>query len=149
MVMLMLRITIELWPGGRESGKRTIATADISRIRDGSHADYKVKLKEGLIGDVGDTVLIRSYPRWSASVFDLVARCLAAALNNGNEALPTRPVLPEVPIHVRDDGARYVKLTEIPDPAKTFFERRIDGSSIPYPGCAFAHDWDDFLHGSR
>jgi hypothetical protein len=29
----MLKVTVEIWPGGRESGRRTLATADIGRIR--------------------------------------------------------------------------------------------------------------------
>ncbi|MEM5329551.1 hypothetical protein VSR34_23585 [Paraburkholderia sp. JHI2823] len=145
----MLKVTVELLPGGRESGKRVIATADIARVRDGALADYEAELKEALIGDVGDTALLRDYPRWSASVFDLVARCLAAALNNGKEELPPRPVLPEVTVHVRGDGVHYVKLSEIPEPAKTFFEKNLDGSGIPGNGCAYAHDWQDFLEGQR
>ncbi|MCL4667860.1 hypothetical protein [Burkholderia pseudomallei] len=145
----MLKVTVELWPGGRESRKRVIATADIGRVRDGALADYEVELRETLLGDVGDTTLIRDYPRWSASVFDLVARCLAAALNNGKEELPPRPVSPEVTIHVRGDGVHYVKLSEIPEPAKTYFEKSLDGSGIPGHGRAYAHDWHDFLEGQR
>ncbi|CAJ2785922.1 hypothetical protein [Burkholderia pseudomallei] len=145
----MLRVTVEPWPGGRASGKSVIAAADIGRVRDGAQADYEVELRETLLGDVGDTALLRGYPRWSASVFDLVARCIAAALNNGREELPARPVLPEVTIHVRGDGVHYVKLSEIPEPAKTFFEKNLDGSGIPGHGCAYAHDWYDFLEGQR
>lgn len=144
----MLRVTVELWPGGRESRKRVIATADIGRVRDGALADYEVELDEALIG-VGDRALLRDYPRWSASVFDLVARCLAAALNCGKEELPPRPALPEVAVHVRGDGVQYVKLSEIPEPARTFFKENLSGSGIPGHGCAYAHDWYDFLEGQR
>lgn len=28
----MLKVTVELWPGDRESGRRVIATADIGRV---------------------------------------------------------------------------------------------------------------------
>jgi len=45
----MLRVIVELWPGGRESSKRVIATADIGRIRNGKHADYEVELHEALL----------------------------------------------------------------------------------------------------
>jgi hypothetical protein len=151
----MLRVTVELWPGGRESGKRVIATANIGRVKSGAHADYQVQLEEGLIGNVGDTVLVRSYPRWSASLWDLVGRCIAAGLNGGREELPARPALPDVPVHV-SDGVRYVRLSEIPQPARTFFECRIDGSTCPYVeeepdprDCAYARDWEDFLSGGR
>lgn len=71
----MLKVTVELWPGGRESGRRVIATADIGRIRDGAFADYRVRLEEQLLNGVGDEAVVADYPRWSASVCDLVARC--------------------------------------------------------------------------
>ncbi len=98
----MLRITVELWPSGRESGCRVIATADIGRIQNGAHADYEVRLDESPLGNVGDVATVREYPRWSASMWDLVARCIAAALSSGREELPPRPVLPEVPVHKCD-----------------------------------------------
>jgi hypothetical protein len=153
----MLRVTVELWPGGRESGKRVIATADIARVKNGALADYEVELQERLLEhiDVGEISHVREYPRWSASVWDLVARCLAAALNGGKEALPPRPVLPEVPVHT-SDGTRYIRMREIPEPAQTFFRRNIANSSRPVIDddpepcdCAWAYDWQDFLEGQR
>jgi len=145
----VLRITIELWPGGRETGKRVIASGDIGRIRAGELADYEVDLREDLLGDVGDTAQVRNYPRRSSSVWDLVARCISAALNDGREELPPRPTLPDVPVHVRDDGVRYVRLDEIPEPARSLFRHNLAGSGIPSHGCAYAHDWTDFLFGGR
>lgn len=150
----MLKVTVELWPGGRESGRRVIATADIGRIRDGAFADYRVRLEEQFLNNVGDEAVVADYPRWSASVWDLVARCLAAALNDGREALPPRPMLPVAREHERD-GRRYVRLREIPEPAQTFFRRRIaDSSRCPHveedaepKGWAYAEDWEDFLRG--
>lgn len=144
----MLRIAIEIWPGGRESGKRAIATADIRRVKDGALADYEVELREGLLGDVGDTVLVRDYPRWSASVWDLIARSAAAALNAGREELPPRPTRPNVSVHIRStDCVRYVRLDEIGEPTRRFFEHHLAGSGILAHGCAYAHDWLDFLGG--
>ncbi|MGF6937142.1 hypothetical protein OKW41_006304 [Paraburkholderia sp. UCT70] len=145
----MLRVTVELWPGGRESGKRVIATADISRVKNGALADYEVELQEGLLESVGNVAHVRKYPRWSASVWDLVGRCIAAALNEGKEELPPRPTRPTAPVHVRDDGMHYVRLDEIPEPTRTFFGENLAGSSIPARDCAYAHDWDDFLNGYR
>ncbi len=49
----MLRVTVELWPGGRQDGRRTLATADIGRLRSGTLADYAVKLQEDLPNEVG------------------------------------------------------------------------------------------------
>jgi hypothetical protein len=146
----MLRVTVELLPRGRESGKRLIATADIGRVRDGALADYAVFLREGLLGAVGSVAFVHGYPRWSASVWDLVARAVAAGLNGGHEALPPRPVLPEVLVHIEEDsGRRYVRLSEIPEPTRSYFSRNIAHSGMPLPGCAWAHDWHDFLEGQR
>lgn len=64
----MLKVIVELWPGGRESGRRIIATANIARVKNGALADYEVDLHEDLLGDVGDAPTLRGYPRWSASV---------------------------------------------------------------------------------
>lgn len=105
----MLKIRVELWPGGRESGRRVIATADILRTKGSALADYEVELCEKALGNVGCAAILRDYPRWSASVWDLVARSIAAALNKGDEQLPSRPTLPEVPVH-ECDGLRYVRL---------------------------------------
>jgi hypothetical protein len=43
MVMRMLQVTVESWPGGRESGKRVTSTADICRIANGALADYEAR----------------------------------------------------------------------------------------------------------
>ncbi|CAB3776233.1 hypothetical protein LMG28614_00173 [Paraburkholderia ultramafica] len=145
----MLRVTIELLPGGRESGKRVIATADIARVSDGALANYSVALEEAMLGAVGERARVRGYPRWAGSVWDLVARCLAAALNQGCEALPPRPVPPAVTVRMNEAGFRYVRLDEIPEPARTYFDQKLAGSGIPDHGCAFAHDWFDFLNGHR
>ncbi|MGF6508555.1 hypothetical protein [Paraburkholderia sp. 32] len=145
----MLRVTIELLPGGREDGKRVIATADIARVRSGALADYRVALDDAVLRQVGERATVRGYPRWAGSVWDLVARCVAAALNQGREALPPRPASPRVTVHVNDAGYRYVRLDEIPEPARTYFDRKLAGSGIPDHGCAFAHDWFDFLNGQR
>ncbi|MGF6508259.1 hypothetical protein [Paraburkholderia sp. 32] len=148
----MLRITIELLPGGQEEGKRVIATADIARASDGptgALGDYRVALSDAILGEVGEPTVVRRYPRWASSVWDLVARCLATALNQGREALPPRPARPEVTVRTNDAGYRYVRLDEIPEPTRTFFDRKLAGSGIPDHGCAFAHDWFDFLNGHR
>lgn len=151
----MLRVTVELWAGGLESARRVIATADIGRKKNGAYADYEVRLEEGSLGDVGDEAVVREYPRWSASVWDLVGRCIATALNGGREQLPERPVLPEVPVHT-SGTVRYVRLREIPEPARTSFRRNIANSSRPLIeddpepfDCAYAWVWDDFLRGER
>jgi hypothetical protein len=145
----VLRVTIELLPGGRENGKRVIATADIARLSGGAIADYRVTLRDAMLGEIGEPVVVTRYPRWAASVWDLVLRGIAVALNRGSEALPPRPIQLEVPVHVNSYGYRYVRLDEIPEPTRTFFDRHLGGSGIPDHGCAFAHDWFDFIGGQR
>jgi len=55
----MLRVTVELWPGGMVSGRRVIATADIGRVKNGALADYKVALEEDPLDTVGDIAVVR------------------------------------------------------------------------------------------
>lgn len=111
----MLKVTVELWPGGRESGKQLLATADIGRVKNGTHAAYEIELRDEVLDDIG-VARLYDYPRYSASVLDLVAGGIAAALSDGKEALPARPVLPEVTVHKSNDGVPYVRLYEIPEP---------------------------------
>src|ERR1700676_1449590 len=154
----MLKVTVELWPGGRESGRRVIATADIVRIKNGVLADYEEELHEALLEDtgVGEIATVRAYPRWSASVWHLVARCIAAALNGGKEELPERPVLPEVPVHTSADGTPYVRMREIPEPARALFAKNMSSSTCTLikedeepRGGVYAWDCQAFLEGRR
>jgi hypothetical protein len=145
----MLRVTIELLPGGRESEKRVIATAEIARLSGEAIADYGVALKDAALGEVGERAIVSSYPRWAASVWDLALRGIAAALNHGSETVPPRPERPEVRVYANDDGYRYVRLDEISEPTRTFFDQHLGGSGIPDHGCAFSHDWFDFIGGQR
>lgn len=149
----MLRVTVELRPGGGESGRRVLATADIARIKSGAHADYEVMLREDVLGDVGSGV-ISEYPRFAATVWDLVARSIATALSGGEE-LPPRPLSPRVPVHWSGD-LPYVRMREIPEPAQTLFRKNMRLSTMPVieedeepMGCAYAWDFEAFLAGHR
>jgi hypothetical protein len=149
----MLRVTVELLPGGRESGSCVLATAKIGRVESGTLADYRVELQEDVLGDIG-TATLSAYPRLSGTIWDLVARSVAVALP-GREELPPRPQPLEVPIHSAG-GTSYVRLREIPEPAASLFRKRIEFStrplieSDPQPmDCAYAWDWLDFLAGRR
>ena len=149
----MLRITIELLPGGREGARRTIAVAELGRTHGKRLGTYHMALNEEPFGLVGQAVL-RDYPRYGASIWDLVARGIAVALT-GKEELPPRPTVPEVPIyHV--GKVPYVRKSEIPEPARTFFWRSMENSSRPMvesdadpENCAYHWDWEDFLDGRR
>ncbi|ANB77575.1 hypothetical protein AYM40_29265 [Paraburkholderia phytofirmans OLGA172] len=152
----MLRITVELLPGGREGGKRTLAHAEISNVKSGALADYEIELHDDVLGDIGSASLT-GYPRMAATVWDLVARCITVVLS-GLEELPPRPQSPRVPIHRSDSssGTPYVRLREIPEPARTLFQRSLAGSTCPLVeddpepmDCAHLSDWTDFLAGWR
>lgn len=42
----MLRITVEIWPGGRQPGKRVVATANVANISDlADVSDYDVEIQ--------------------------------------------------------------------------------------------------------
>lgn len=98
-------------------------------IRGGALADYKVRFREEMLGDVGEaSTLLRAYPRWSATVWDLVARSISVALNGGNEQLPARPQLAEVPVH-ESSGFQYVRFRELSEPTRAFFSRKMASST--------------------
>lgn len=145
----MLRVSVELWPEGKKKGSSLLAVADITRTRSGDRSDYAVDLfEDGMWRGASGTV--ENYPRWSASVWDLVARSIASALS-GSDALPKRPTPVVVPIH-RFDGVSFVRLREIPQPARRHFEQSIQGKKRPVISgvsdpCACGWDWFDFING--
>lgn len=83
-------------------------------------AEYvMVRFEEQFLNPGGDEVVAADCLRWSARVRHLVARCLAAALNDGGEELPPRPTLPMLPVH-DSDGPSYVRLSGYPNPLRLF-----------------------------
>lgn len=147
----MLKITVSLVPGGIGPEKK-LGELRIANVAGGELAEYQFAL---VADDLPLPIAgkIEQYPRWSASVWDLVIRALAKGLYS-QEHLGMRPVpvRERVPIH-EPDGLRYVCMAEIPEPAHTPFKRRMRHSTVPViPGagdCAYAHDWQDFLNGYR
>jgi len=86
----MLKVTVELCPPHGPS--RILGYAEIENVTgDEKHADYAVTLFEGKDEQEVGTATLTSYPRFSGSVWDLVARGIATALA-GKEELPPRPV---------------------------------------------------------
>jgi hypothetical protein len=68
-----------------------LATLDIAYAKRDLLADYMVAMNIKGVGEVPpDTVL--SYPRWSASLWDLVARALTRILYRADQAPPTQSV---------------------------------------------------------
>jgi len=149
----MLKVIVEFWPGGRDNGRRVLATAKIGRVKNGALADYKVELQEDVLGDTGAATL-HDYPRFAATIWDLVARAIAIGLT-GKEELPPRPQSLNVPIHEAGNLA-YVRFREIPEPALSLFRKRMESSTRPVidedaepMDCVYASDWLDFLTGAR
>ena len=144
----MLKVTVELWP----SGRRVLATGNIGRVKNGALADYRVELSEEPHGKICGS--LQDYPRYSTTVWDLVARAIAVALT-GKEELPPRPRKLDVPVHVAGN-IPYIRLREIPEPARSLFQRRIAYSTRPLieedpmpMDCVYSWDWFDFLAGDR
>ena len=70
----MIKVTIELLPGGDKSRARTLGKAYIGRVSgSGEMATYEVLVSgTDLMGDCWTT--ISDYPRNSSSIWDLVLR---------------------------------------------------------------------------
>lgn len=148
----MLKITVEILSPGKNHG-RIIATAKLGRLHRCATPDYVVELQEDLYSHP-ERGTIHKYPRFAASIWDLVARSIAVALT-GEEKLPPRAQPLNVPVH-HSGGTDYVRLAEIPEPVATIFRKRIEYSGCPVieddPSpmqCAYASDWADFLSGRR
>ena len=153
----MIRVTVELLPGGDKTRARTLGTAYIGRVSgSGEMATYEALVSgTDLLG--GCRATIADYPRNSSSVWDLVLRAVCKALTF-QERLPKRPIAmsKRVPIRVDSTGMKYVRLADIPEPARTLFDKNMAHSTCPLiefdpdpRGCVYAWDWLDWLNGSR
>ncbi|SOE51081.1 hypothetical protein SAMN05446935_0361 [Burkholderia sp. YR290] len=88
----MLRITVELVPPMGPT--KVLATAEVENTGgDEKYADYAVRLAEDADEHDVRTGVLKVYPRFGGSIWDLVARGIATALA-GKEELPPRPVFP-------------------------------------------------------
>jgi hypothetical protein len=108
MLPAMLKITVSLVPGGVGT-ERKLGELHIGNVGGGALADYECVLYgDDLPGLV--RARVRRYPRWSASVWDLVGRAIAIAQSlSGQERLPRRPAPVSVPIHA-DGNLTYVRM---------------------------------------
>lgn len=153
----MLRITVEIEHPLSHS-RRVIASGMIGNHASAELSDYIVVLNEAY-GRLKDQQCgaVKQYPRFSASVWDLVARAIVTTLY-GSETLPERPasVSSRVPVHKTSDGLPYVRLAEIPEPARSAFEYNMDSNASTCPiiegeprDIAYSWDLKAFLEGAR
>jgi hypothetical protein len=75
----MLRLTVHNGLPSQASRYNRTDWLDIGYEKLNSFADYKIVLFQAGIG-ARDAVMLRGYPRWSASLWDLIARSIALAL---------------------------------------------------------------------
>ena len=130
------------------NSSRQLGEMRIGRVVGGAQSDYLVEVatETGLV-----TAEVHGYPRWSASVWDLVARGLAAALY-GEETIGKRPTPINVPVHRTPEGQPYVRAIDIPQLARSAFEYRMRYSTRPgiageSSRCYWAWDWEAFIEG--
>jgi len=152
----MLRVTVELVPGGDETRRRVLGTATIENVSGDEIADYDVCVTGDDLDGVRHAVLKR-YPRRASSVCDLVLRAVCRTLML-QERLPKRPqpLSRTVPVHTSKTGIPYVRMRNIPEPARTAFARNMAHSTRPVieeesnpMGCIYAWDFHDWLAGQR
>ncbi len=145
----MLKITISRVPGGI-GPERHLGELLIGNVSGEMHADYQRDLKGADLPNPLHTT-IKRYPRWSTTVWDLVGRAIAKSLS-GSERLPQRPRTPRVPTHTTGT-IRYVRMAEIPEPARSVFERQMRGSAVLVieggTDCVYAWAWEGFISGGR
>jgi hypothetical protein len=87
----MLKVTIHSGLLDERCRENQLAVLDIAYAKRGALADYLVALSLKGAGQLSPTY-VREYPRWSASLWDLVARALAQALYHADQIPPTERV---------------------------------------------------------
>jgi hypothetical protein len=145
----MLKVTLSIVPGGT-GPERQLGELQIINVGGGRVANYRcVLVGEDLPHHL--VTHVERYPRWSAPTWDLVARAISTALR-GQERLPRRPSPLQVPVRTDPDSGRtYVRVSDIPEPARTAFSRWITGSDGPVVDgeavgdCVYAWDWSRFI----
>ena len=152
----MLRVTVELLPGGDEARRRVLGTATFENVSGDEIADYDVHVtSDDLEG--GRHAVLKRYPRRASSVWYLVLRGICRTLTL-QERLPKRPqpLSKIVPVRTSKTGIPYVRMRNIPEPARTAFARNMAYSTCPLieeeadpMGCVYAWDFHEWLAGQR
>lgn len=82
----MLKVTLHYATPARVSAQNLLGRLDIGYAKLDAYADYKAVMFTAGVGEQPPVQLL-GYPRWSASVWDLVARVACISLN-GSETFP-------------------------------------------------------------
>lgn len=139
-----LQVDIGLRPGGRGS-VRPLAMACAVRETDAT-LSVGFKEAEGPVGHQAGHALRSQY----RDVWDLAEHVLRLSMFGADE-LPAATAL-DVPVH-KSGNLPYVRIGEVPEPARNVFERRMAHSTRPVIAGAldavYAWDWTDFLGGQR
>ena len=85
----MLRVSVHSGPPSEASRFNRTDWIDIGYQKLDARAEYKIVLVENGVG-ARESVFLNSYPRWSASLWDLAARALALALFTARPATKAR-----------------------------------------------------------
>ncbi len=139
-----MQVDIGLRPGGR-GAVRPLAMACAVHESDGT-LSVGYKEAEGPVGHRAGHASRAAY----RDVWGLAEHVLRLSLFEADE-LPAAVAL-DVPVH-KSGNLPYVRFSEIPEPARSVFERRMSHSTRPVIAGAFdavyAWDWTDFLGGQR
>lgn len=141
----MLKITVSIIPHGI-GPERQLGELRIANVGGGRIADYRCTLSgEGLPQPLVSEV--RHYPRWAEPIWDLVARAICKTLAE-RERLPRRPAPLQVPVlSDPSSGISYVRVSDMPEPARSEFLQWATGSSGPViegetiGGCFYVSPW--------
>jgi hypothetical protein len=88
----MLHVYIHSGTLNERNPGNQLAALDIAYEKRSHLADYKVSLVVKGHGQVCKEEKLRGYPRWSGSLWDLIARALTRALYEADQAPPAPPV---------------------------------------------------------
>ena len=139
-----MELDIALRPGGRIRGRRILSTTRVSHDRNGLQVEI-ADAENDTRTIVGVTLREGYRDEW-----ELAAHALRMA-TFGIDELPAPKEL-DVPLRHEDKFA-FVCFRDIPEPARSEFERRMRGSGAPwiegFPDAVYAWDWLDFLNGNR
>ena len=129
-------ILVRIVPHGRAL-PRVLERIDVSRIPEGWSVTYNQ--------------VTRCFPAGRAAGMGAVTlHVLKHVYWGGTRVRKARPHSPRV---YRQGKTSYVRISELPEPARTAFERNMSRSGRPCvagaPDAVFAWDWEDFVAGGR